>query len=311
MDGILVIWKPRGMTSHDVIFKLRRILKMKKIGHTGTLDPEVDGVLVVCLGQATKLVEFLMDGGKSYYGEITLGFSTETEDAHGEIVERVPINTVPSEEKIDQNMQLMEGEITQIPPYYSAIKVKGRRLYEYAREGIVVERPKRTVHVTSFKRTSPTYYDLKEQTVSWQFKVECGKGTYVRTLAVDLGKKLGYPSHMSKLTRTSTGGFNQKDAVTLEDVQSAMDNNTIKELLYPIERALTEFTSFVLTERQFELVRNGQVLESTFFNNKIKDLTVMIYQNRAIGIYYPHPTKKGYVKPRKMFQTNIEKGLGE
>lgn len=141
MEGILPLWKERGLTSHDCVFKLRKILHMKKIGHSGTLDPDVDGILPICVGRATKVVEFLTDSGKVYEGEITLGYSTTTEDASGEIVDLTPVEKVLSNELIDSTMQTFIGEITQIPPMYSAVKVNGKRLYEYARNGETVERP--------------------------------------------------------------------------------------------------------------------------------------------------------------------------
>ncbi|MGE7366613.1 tRNA pseudouridine(55) synthase TruB, partial [Desemzia incerta] len=211
MEGILPLWKERGMTSHDCVFKLRKILKTKKIGHTGTLDPDVDGVLPICIGKATKVVEYMMETGKAYVGEVTIGYSTTTEDSSGEVVDSKPVTVTPSVEEIDQAMEDFSGDIVQIPPMYSAIKVNGRKLYEYARAGQEVERPKRTVSIHKFKRTSEPILNEETQTVSWRFEVDCGKGTYVRTLAVDLGEKLGYPAHMSDLTRVKSGTFTVKD----------------------------------------------------------------------------------------------------
>ncbi|MDR3190644.1 MAG: tRNA pseudouridine(55) synthase TruB, partial [Lactobacillaceae bacterium] len=193
MDGILPVYKPTGMTSHDVVFKLRKILHMKKIGHAGTLDPSVDGVLPIALGRATKAIEFLQATGKIYHGEITLGFATTTEDLDGEEVERVHLTQGFSDAQILAAMQSLTGEIIQIPPMYSAVKVNGRRLYEYARAGETVERPQREATIYRFERTSPTEYlpDLGEQ--KFTFTAEVSKGTYIRTLAVDLGRALGVP----------------------------------------------------------------------------------------------------------------------
>ena len=157
MDGILPLWKERGMTSHDCVFKLRKILHTKKIGHGGTLDPDVEGVLPICVGKGTKVIEYMVDSGKTYEGEITLGFATTTEDVSGEIVEKKPVTTPLSTEQIDQAMAEMTGEITQIPPMFSAVKVNGKRLYEYARNGEEVERPQRKAMIYSFERTSDPF----------------------------------------------------------------------------------------------------------------------------------------------------------
>lgn len=300
-NGILPVWKEKGMTSHDVVFKLRRILKMKKIGHTGTLDPEVEGVLLVCLGQATKLVEYLMDGEKIYQGEITLGFSTETEDAHGEVVEEKLVNSPVSLEAIDQAMASFKGDITQIPPYYSAVKVNGRKLYEYARAGETVERPSRIARIDYFNRLNEGVYDSETQLQKWQFEVKCGKGTYVRTLAVDLGNKLGYPSHMSQLTRQATGGFDASQTHTLAEIQTKMDDSAVEEIIYPIEIALSQFPQVEMTEEQFSEVKNGKVLEDSYFGQTMTEATVLNYQRQVKAIYQPHPEQAGLIKPKKMF----------
>lgn len=304
MRGLLPIWKEKGMTSHDVVFRLRKILKMKKIGHTGTLDPDVEGVLLVCVGEGTKLVELLMDGQKEYQGSITLGYSTETEDASGERVATTPVLTPVSTEVIDQTMATMEGIVNQIPPYYSAVKVKGRKLYEYARAGEKVERPVRQAQIDSFKRTSDPIYDASHHTQSWDFYVVCGKGTYVRTLAVDLGEKLGYASHMSRLTRNATGGFNQTQALTLDEVQAAVDTGAIDEAIFSIESALTDFPSIALTEAQYWDVQHGKLLPRDYFEQLVSEATVLYYQGFARAIYQPHPSKSNLLKPLRMFVEN-------
>ena len=245
MEGIIPVWKPRGMTSHDVVFKLRKILRTKKVGHSGTLDPDVDGVLPICVGKATKVIEYIQDSNKIYQGEVTLGFSTETEDVSGEVVEKTPVLTPLSTKEIDETMSEFIGEITQIPPMYSAVKVNGRRLYEYARAGETVERPERKAKIYSFKRTSEPLFSEEKQ--SWQFIVDCGKGTYVRTLAVDCGKSLGFAAHMSDLTRIKSGGFNKEDCFTMEEIALLMDLERHQEFLYPLERGVEDFPSFELT----------------------------------------------------------------
>lgn len=299
MDGILPLWKERGMTSHDCVFKLRKILKTKKIGHTGTLDPDVDGVLPICIGNATKVVEYMMETGKSYVGEITLGFSTTTEDVSGDIVERRAVNKMPSIEEIDQAMAKMEGVITQIPPMFSAVKVNGKRLYEYARAGETVERPSRKATIKKFIRTTRPVFDENEKTVSWRFEVDCGKGTYVRTLSVDLGESLGYPAHMSDLTRTSSGTFQSKDCLTLSQVADQMTDQTIQESLFPLEYGIKELDSVEIDESLWNKVKNGAVLPLNIFGNQVTFPLVIMYEGLAWSIYGKHPIKENCVKPIK------------
>lgn len=301
INGILAVWKPKGMTSHDVVFKLRKILKMKKIGHTGTLDPEVEGVLVVCLGKATRLVELLMDSPKVYHGEITLGTSTETEDAHGAVVEQKPVLQPVSIKDIDAAMSSMEGIIEQIPPMYSAVKVNGMKLYEYARQGLEVERPIRTAVINSFERDSEPDYDHEKGSQSWRFNVHCGKGTYVRTLAVDLGKKLNYPAHMSALTRLQTSGFNSSQSYSLEEIQGMMDNNEIEEKVASIESSLAHLPKIELDREQFAKVKNGQVLLKADFNLDFKNPVAFYYEDKIIALYLQHAEKELFIKPYKMF----------
>lgn len=299
MDGVLPLWKERGMTSHDCVFKLRKILKTKKIGHTGTLDPDVDGVLPICIGNATKVVEYMMETGKSYIGEITLGFSTTTEDASGDIVERRAIDKMLLIEEIDLAMAKMEGMITQIPPMFSAVKVKGKRLYEYARAGETVERPSRKALIKKFVRTSIPILNEEEKTVSWKFEVDCGKGTYVRTLAVDLGENLGYPAHMSDLTRTSSGTFQIEDCLTLSQVADKMTDQTIQESLFPLEYGIKELDSVTIDERLWNKVKNGAVLPADIFGEGVSFPLVIVYEGLAWSIYGKHPTKENCVKPIK------------
>lgn len=307
MEGIIPLWKPRGMTSHDCVFKLRKILRTKKIGHSGTLDPDVDGVLPICVGRATKVVEYLQDSNKTYSGEVTLGFSTETEDASGEVVTRTPIEVPFSTEKIDEAMARFIGEIKQQPPMYSAVKVNGRRLYDYARKGETVERPIRTAKIYDYKRTSQVEYDAKAQLQKWSFDVECGKGTYVRTLAVDTGKELGVEAHMSTLTRTGSGSFTKEDCVTLEEVQQAMDEDTMDEIFFPLEYGLESFEKLAMSKAEYAEIKNGLVVPSDYFE-QVQDASqwpiLLTYQDQAISIYDLHPTKPGKLKPVKVFRND-------
>ncbi|MER2174366.1 MAG: tRNA pseudouridine(55) synthase TruB [Carnobacterium sp.] len=306
MEGILPLWKERGMTSHDCVFKLRKILKTKKIGHTGTLDPDVDGVLPICVGKATKVVEYMMETGKGYIGEITLGYSTTTEDRSGEVVEQVKVETIPTLEAIDAAMKSMEGKITQIPPMYSAVKVNGKKLYEYARAGETVERPVRIADIKSFKRTSDLVVNEEQGTVSWKFEVACGKGTYVRTLAVDLGAKLGYPAHMSDLTRILSGTFKASDCLTLAQVAKKMEQQEIEETLFPLEFGLKELASFDIDQELWDKVKNGTVLPiNTVPEELLSKPIVFMYLQKAVSIYAVHPQKKEYLKPIKVLRNNL------
>lgn len=300
MNGILALWKEKGMTSHDCVFKLRKILKTKKIGHTGTLDPEVDGVLPICIGSATKMVEFMLASNKQYRGEITLGFSTTTEDATGEVVESTPIENAPSVEEIDRIMGSMIGSIEQVPPMFSAVKVNGKRLYEYARANQSVERPIRQVIIHEFKRTT-TIRVNNDGTVSWGFTVTCSKGTYVRTLAVDLGAKLGYAAHMSALTRTMSAGFTPQQCVTLSELDVMSDDDK-KKVLRPIEEAFIDYPIIIIDDTLWQKVRNGAVVEQISEQSPV----FFMYNHKIIALYEHHATKKGLMKPRKMLLGNGE-----
>ena len=300
MDGILPLWKEKGMTSFDCVYKVRKLLKTKKVGHSGTLDPEVDGVLPICIGKATKVVENLHEANKVYQGEITLGFSTETEDAHGEIVASSPIENPFSVQEIDEKMQSFIGEITQIPPMYSAVKVNGKRLYEYARAGEEVERPIRKAMIYDFRRISDPVYNEDSKTQSWKFEVSCSKGTYVRTLSVDLGRVLGVEAHMSQLTRVKSGPFQTDDCITLEALNELVQNEKAQEALKPIDLVFKDYPRMDLNQEELIRFKNGAILLQSEFP-QIEAPTACYYEGQLVSIYGPHPTKKGLLKPIKMF----------
>lgn len=256
MDGIIPLYKERGMTSHDCVNHLRKILHMKKVGHSGTLDPNVDGVLPICIGSATKVVDYLMTHRKVYRGSVTLGFATETEDLDGQEVDRVAIDQPIAASTIDAVMAEMVGELKQIPPMYSAVKVNGRKLYEYARAGQTVERPVRTVTISEFKRTSDVVFDEQDKTQRFDFEVVCSKGTYVRTLAVEVGVKLGLPAVMSSLTRVESGGFKLDETVSLETIRQRLaDDDT--GFIFPIDRVLSQYPTVAMSDEQWAVVKNG------------------------------------------------------
>ena len=300
MDGILPLWKEKGMTSFDCVFKVRRLLQTKKVGHSGTLDPEVDGVLPICVGKATKVVEYLLESNKVYQGEICLGIATETEDAHGEIVKQEEIISPLTIEEIDAMMETFKGEIIQIPPMYSAVKVNGKRLYEYARKGETVERPERRVKIYEFKRTSTPVYDEASKTQKWEFEVSCSKGTYVRTLAVDLGEKLGVPAHMSQLTRIKSGPFISEQCVTLSQLEALVEQNQAQSVLRPLEEVFETYPRVDVPEEFITKVKNGAILTTAELPQVIEPSTFYI-EDELIALYGPHPEKKGLLKPIKMF----------
>ena len=246
------------MTSHDAVFKLRKILGTKKIGHGGTLDPDVVGVLPIAVGKATRMVEFMQDEGKVYEGEITLGYSTTTEDASGEVVAETPILSLLDEKLVDQSIASLTGPITQIPPMYSAVKVNGRKLFEYARAGQEVKRPERQVTIYSFERTSPISYE--DKLARFTFRVKCSKGTYIRTLSVDLGEKLGYAAHMSHLTRTSAAGLQLEDSLTLEEIAEKVEAGEL-DFLHPLEIGTGDLVKVNLTPELADEVRYGRFIE--------------------------------------------------
>ena len=258
MNGIINLKKEAGMTSHDAVFKLRKILGTKKIGHGGTLDPDVVGVLPIAVGKATRMVEFMQDEGKVYEGEITLGYSTTTEDASGEVVAETPVLSPLDEKLVDEAIASLTGPITQIPPMYSAVKVNGRKLYEYARVGQEVERPERKVTIYSFERTSPISYE--DKLARFTFRVKCSKGTYIRTLSVDLGEKLGYAAHMSHLTRTSAAGLQLEDSLTLEEIAEKVEAGQL-DFLHPLEIGTGDLVKVNLTPEQADEVRFGRFIE--------------------------------------------------
>ncbi|EPT8860543.1 TPA: tRNA pseudouridine(55) synthase TruB [Listeria innocua] len=300
MNGIIPLWKERGMTSHDCVFKLRKILHTKKVGHTGTLDPEVEGVLPICIGRATKLAEYVTDEGKVYVAEITLGKSTTTEDATGETVATKDLAEI-SVEELQAALTKLTGKITQIPPMFSAVKVNGKKLYEYARAGIEVERPSRQVDIYSLVRLdgiSP----LTESNPTFKLEISCGKGTYIRTLAVMIGELLGYPAHMSKLERTRSGFFKKEDCLTLAEIDEKMQANDT-DFLYPLEKGIESMAKLEIDEDMHAKVLNGVLLPKSLFQTVENEPRVaLIFQEKLTAIYKPHPEKQDLFKPEKVIE---------
>lgn len=259
MEGILPIWKPAGFTSHDVVAKARRILKIKRIGHTGTLDPQVTGVLPLCIGRATRLVEYIQELPKEYEATLKIGIATDTEDAGGQITAQAD-DVRLTEPQVTDTIQSFVGDIVQVPPMYSAVKVDGKRLYELARQGVEVERKSRTVTIY--------HIDILEMNLTLahpeiRFRVKCSKGTYIRTLCVDIGKALGYPAVMSHLVRTSTGNIGPEQCLTLEQVEQLQREGLLAVKLIPAEQAMAHMPAVHLSDLQARKALLGQKLYLT------------------------------------------------
>ncbi|WP_042356230.1 tRNA pseudouridine(55) synthase TruB [Bacillus rubiinfantis] len=302
MEGILPLFKPKGITSHDCVFKLRKILKTKKIGHTGTLDPDVTGVLPICIGRATKVAEYITDAGKAYEGEVTIGFSTTTEDATGELVTKKAVTRLISRQEILAVLQSLTGEIVQTPPMFSAVKVGGVRLYEYARKGIEVDRPSRKVNIYSIELLDKQEEWMGE-TISFKFKVQCSKGTYIRTLAVMIGEQLGYPAHMSSLIRIQSASFTLEDCITLEEIAQLAEEGRIGTVLKPLETALSHLPKLKINDKVAEKVKNGALLPVPESLIKTNEPIVFVASNGiALAIYAKHPTKPNVLKPVKVLR---------
>ena len=295
-NGIINIHKEAGFTSHDVVAKMRGICGQKKIGHTGTLDPQATGVLPVCLGSATKLCDMLTDKDKEYVAELLLGQSTDTQDVTGQILSEAPVNV--SEDEVRSAVMSFVGDYNQIPPMYSALKVNGKKLYELAREGKEVERKARPVSILEIE-----ILDIKLPVV--KMRVACSKGTYIRTLCADIGEKLGCGGTMKSLVRTRVGSFSLDNAVTLGQLQAFKDNGEIEKAVLPVDCCFGECPALHVQEQWRKLLENGN---SIYPNQTVEGHThpngqwVKIYREDGsfAGIYAYDKGRKWY-KPVKMF----------
>ncbi|AJS59123.1 tRNA pseudouridine(55) synthase TruB [Paenibacillus sp. IHBB 10380] len=256
LEGILAVYKPAGFTSHDVVAKVRGILCMKRIGHTGTLDPQVTGVLPLCLGKATRVVEYMQELPKEYQATLRLGMATDTEDLTGQIIEQVDEVSI-TKEQVEEVLHSFRGVISQIPPMYSAVKVDGKRLYELAREGKTVERKSREVTIYEIEMTD---IRLEGPYPELSFRVLCSKGTYIRTLCVDIGRMLGLPSVMVKLERTSSAGILAEKCLSFEDIERYMEDGSIHSHLIPVDQAISHLPAHTVSEDKTSAALQGQRL---------------------------------------------------
>ena len=274
MDGILIVNKEKGYTSHDVVGKLRKIFGMKQIGHTGTLDPNATGVLPILIGKATKASQYLMEHDKTYIATLKLGERTNTLDGEGEVVEKQTIEeSLLNKDKIDAVLQTFLGKQEQIPPMYSAIKIKGKKLYEYAKQGKEIIREPRSIEI----------YEIKLKKVNKEkkeiiFEVHCSKGTYIRVLCEDIAKKIGTIGYMKELERTEVTPFTIKQALTLQQIEQQKEN--IKKYLISIEKIFEQKRKIQLDEKKQILFLNGTQLTFPLDN----DIYRIYSKEKFIGI---------------------------
>lgn len=302
IHGVINIHKEKGYTSHDVVAKLRGIVGQKKIGHTGTLDPDATGVLPVCLGKATKLCDMLTDKNKTYETVMLLGKVTDTQDISGAILNESPMDRL-DEETVKETIQSFVGEYMQVPPMYSALKVNGKKLYELAREGVEIERKARPVTILGI--------EIKEMNLPRvRMEVSCSKGTYIRTLCHDIGEKLGCGACMEELVRTKVSRFELADSMTLSQVQELKENGKLEEILVPIDEMFSDYEAITLKEEFMSFVYNG----NTFLPKHVKQYVeladgklVRVYDDKENFIAIYKFVKEKYVfKIEKMFYDRNE-----
>lgn len=286
MDGIVLINKEKNCTSRDVVNQVSKILKTKKIGHTGTLDPIATGVLVLCIGKATKLVEVITSYDKEYEAEVILGIKTDTKDITGKILKEE--KAIISKENIEECLKKMIGTYNQTVPIYSAVKINGKKLYEYARNNEEIKLPKRKVTIKELKLISDITYE-KEKT---KFKIKChvSKGTYIRSLIEDIATNLNTIGTMENLKRTKQGNFQIASANTIQDIE----NNKFK--IYPIEEILEKLYKIEMTDDLYFKIKNGSIIK----NNYNHDIVAFTKNDKVIAIYKEYSKDKTLLKPWKM-----------
>lgn len=296
MNGILNILKPPGMTSFDVVAVLRRILGIRKIGHTGTLDPAAAGVLPICVGDATKAIEFMTEKDKVYRAELTLGISTDTQDSTGRILASSEVTVSP--ERVQEVLQSFIGRQQQLPPMYSAVKVQGKKLYELAREGKTIERQPREITIHSLQ----VLKDLDDHRIL--FEVSCSKGTYIRTLCADIGERLGCGGHMSFLLRISAGKFDISASHTLEEVETHAQQGILQELLLSPDQAFLEKEAVFLEEKPYGKFRNGLAVVVEKKEDRRPGTLVRVYDSSGVFVAIGEIIEKDgmqLLKSRKVF----------
>ncbi|NLM44662.1 MAG: tRNA pseudouridine(55) synthase TruB [Clostridiales bacterium] len=302
MNGIINVLKPPGMTSHDVVNFIRKQLKIKKVGHAGTLDPEAAGVLPICIGKSTKAVQYLMEKRKKYRANIKFGITTTTHDKYGEIIRKTQTPDL-DQETITNLINSFKGKIFQIPPMYSAIKYKGKKLYQYALEGKKIDIKGRWVEIYDIKVIDKIHID------EFMIDISCSKGTYIRTLCHDIGEKSGYGAHMSQLIRLEVSPFIIEESITLEEISVAVRENSIYKLIYPPDMLFTHYEIIHIKKTAEKSALNGNPVFAPGLDNDIekykKGTIVRLYIDNkfiAIGtIEFDEKLKRNYVKIKTLF----------
>lgn len=301
-DGILNVYKEPGYTSFDVVAKLRGILRQKKIGHTGTLDPQAEGVLVICVGKATKLCDILPDHDKEYEATLLLGVTTDTEDMTGEVQSQCDVTV--TEEEVQTVMGSFTGSYDQVPPMYSAIKVNGQKLYDLARQGKVVERQPRPVMIYEL--------DIREiQLPRVVFRIKCSRGTYIRSLCRDIGERLGCGGCMERLVRVSACGFSVHDSMRLSEIEARVQEGILEQQIHTIDSMFPEYPRIQIASQWNKLLYNGNkfqkqqigtITEGSWEEDRNQMPYVLVYDSEGIfqGIY-EYRLQTGEFVPYKMF----------
>ena len=308
MNGVLNIYKEPGMTSFQVVYQIRKLTGEEKIGHTGTLDPDAKGVLPICIGKATKLVDLLMDTDKEYRTLMLFGKSTDTQDISGKTLQEMPadeVKKVLTKEQITQAVQSFAGEIMQMPPMYSAVKVNGVKLVDAARKGKTIERKARRVSIYGFDQIAVTGLDSPDDPVKAFFTVSCSKGTYIRTLCEDIGKKLSVPACMESLERTKTSGLDLSSAITLDEAKAYMEQGVLEEHLIPTDTFLTKYRAITAKEEAVKKLIYGNWLKEEEFlpMDAPKEQEMFRVYDTEGNFYaiYRYSQKDNYFKCGKMF----------
>lgn len=294
INGIINIYKEKGFTSFDVVAKMRGIAHQKKIGHTGTLDPDAEGVLPVCLGKATKVCDLLTDKDKEYEAVLLLGIMTDTQDVTGQILKEHPVDV--TDQQVREAIHSFVGRYEQIPPMFSALKVDGKKLCDLARKGITVERKARPVLIHEIEILSMELPRVR-------MRIHCSKGTYIRTLCQDIGEKLGCYGCMESLLRTRVAGFMLKDAYRLQEVEEIFANGRENDILFPVDTVFDSYPKCRAVEQAVKLLENGNRIPSSMIPEAKKDeIPIRLYcaDGRFVGIYTYQREQEDY-KPIKIF----------
>lgn len=301
INGIINVHKEAGFTSFDVVAKLRGITKIRKIGHTGTLDPDATGVLPVCIGTATKLCDMLTDKTKEYEATFRLGITTDTQDISGKVLYEKEVDI--TRDKLEQCIMSFIGKQQQIPPMYSAIKINGQKLYDLARAGKEVEREPRDIEITDIEIVEILHENESDSEICTGavIKVGCSKGTYIRTLCNDIGQKLGCGATMTKLVRTRSGQFNLDNALTLAQIEEIFhadeSGDSVSKIVIPVDMVFKEYQAVTVSDEQEKRVLNGNFIRNNYLGERIR----VYLSDGCFAAVYEFSEESGYYKPYKMF----------